>query len=191
MNPRTAATIDELYRVSGKAELVGGEIVLMSPEGGLHGRVALRISARLLDYEERTKSGHAVGDNVGFVVNLPDRRSFSPDAAYFFGPAGMKFINGAPAFAVEIRSDDDYGPAGEREMAEKRADYFAAGTLVVWDVDLQGDDVIRVFRASDPERPTIYCHGEIAEAEPAVPGWTMAVDEMFPPDDEAADSGTE
>ena len=61
----------------------------------------------------------------------------------------MKFFQGAPVFAVEIRSENDYGPAAEREMAAKRADYFAAGTLVVWDVDLLGDETVRVFRSSD------------------------------------------
>jgi Uma2 family endonuclease len=64
-------------------------------------------------------------------------------------------------------------------MAEKRADYFATGTLVVWDVDLLSGDVVRVYRASDPERATVYRRGEISEAEPAVPGWTMAVDDLF------------
>ncbi len=83
-------------------------------------------------------------------------------------------------FAVEVRSEGDYGPRAERRMAQKRADYFAAGTLVVWDVDLLSDDVVRVYRASDPETATIYQPGEIAEAEPAVPGWTMAVDDLFP-----------
>jgi len=91
----------------------------------------------------------------------------------------MKFFNGAPVFAVEVRSESDYGPKAERQMAQKRADYFAAGTLVVWDVDILSDDVVRVYRASDPEKPVIYRRDEIAEAEPAVPGWTMAVDDLF------------
>ena len=38
---------------------------------------------------------------------------------------------------------------------------------------------VRVYRASDPDKPTIYRRGDIAEAEPAVPGWRMAVDELF------------
>ncbi len=63
-------------------------------------------------------------------------------------------------------------------MARRRSDYFAAGTLVVWDVDLVGDDVVRVFRAGDPE-PTIYRRGQIAEAEPALPGWRLRVDTLF------------
>ena len=64
-------------------------------------------------------------------------------------------------------------------MAEKRADYFAGRTLVIWDVDLLSPDVIKVYRAGDPDNPTIYRRGDIAEAEPAVPGWRMAVDDLF------------
>lgn len=65
-------------------------------------------------------------------------------------------------------------------MARKRADYFAAGTLVVWDVDMLGVDVVRVYRTSDPHRPTIYRRGDMAEAEPALPGWRMPVEDLFP-----------
>ena len=64
-------------------------------------------------------------------------------------------------------------------MAQRRADYFAAGTKVVWDVDVLREELIRVYRADDPENPTIYRRGDIAEAEPAVPGWRFPVDEMF------------
>jgi Uma2 family endonuclease len=64
-------------------------------------------------------------------------------------------------------------------MAAKRADYFAAGTLVVWDVDVLQEEVVRVYRATDPEHPTIYRRGEVAEAEPAVPCWSMPVDDLF------------
>jgi Uma2 family endonuclease len=67
----------------------------------------------------------------------------------------------------------------ERDMKAKRDDYFAAGTQVVWDVDLLGEDVVRVYRATNPDQPTVYRRGQIAEAEPAVPGWTLTVDELF------------
>jgi Uma2 family endonuclease len=92
---------------------------------------------------------------------------------------GGKFLEGAPVFAVEVRSEGDYGARAEREMARKRADYFAAGTLVVWDVDVLKEKVVRVYRSNDPENPTIYRGGETAEAEPAVPGWTMPVDDLL------------
>ena len=180
MSSRIEATIDDLYRVGSKAELVGGEIVMMSPTGGFSNIAAGQIYRRLADYAERTGRGYAFTDNAAFVVNLPDRKSFSPDAAYHVGAVSRKFIQGPPVFAVEVRSESDYGPAAEEAMAETRSDYFAAGTQVVWDVDLDSSEVVRVYRAGDPEHATIFRRGQMAEAEPAVPGWTMAVDELFP-----------
>jgi Uma2 family endonuclease len=181
MTTKPQATIEDLYRVPGdaKAEIVDGEIVLMSPTGDLPGRAggSIYVSLRRV---ERQAGGRAYPDNVGFRVNLPNRKAFSPDAAFYVGKSsGMKFLEGAPIFAAEIRNENDYGREAESEIEAKRRDYFAAGTSVVWDVDLLGEAVVKVYRASDPENPKIYRRGEIAEAEPAVPGWRMPVDELF------------
>jgi Uma2 family endonuclease len=183
MTQTKSATIDDLARVAehGKAELIDGAIVPMSPTGFLPSYVAGEIYASLREYARRSRSGYAIGDNAGFIVDLPHRKSFSPDAAFYTGkPTGMRFLEGAPTFAVEVRSENDYGRVAEQELAEKRADYFAAGTLVVWDVDVLSDDIIRVYRADTPTHPTIYRRGDQAEAEPAVPGWSIAVDDLFP-----------
>jgi len=88
-------------------------------------------------------------------------------------------MEGAPRFAVEVRSEHDYGDQADRSMAAKRADYFAAGTEVVWDVDLLSDSVVRVYRASSQNEPKIYRRGEQAEAEPVLPGWVFAVNDLF------------
>src|SRR5205807_1402055 len=160
--------------------LVNGEIVLMSPTGQLPSYAAREIFLSLHQYEKQTKKGYAVTDNAGFRVALPNRKSFSPDAAFYVGELkSMKFFEGAPVFAAEVRSEGDYGPTPEKLMAEKRADYFAAGTQVVWDVDLLSEMPVRVYRASDPGNPRAYRRGEVAEAEPALPGWTMPVDDLF------------
>lgn len=179
MKTRAEATVEDLYHVPGKAELVNGEIVHMLPTGGDSGDAGDEIAWSLRTYAKETGRGIGIGDNKGFVVDLPKRKLFSPDAAYHLGERTPKFYQGAPIFAVEVRSEGDYGPAAEREIAQKRADYFAAGTQVVWDVDVLRDQLVRVYRATDPDNPTIYRLGDIAEAEPAVPGWTIPVDDLF------------
>ena len=132
------------------------------------------------DYERRVGDGYAFPDNVGFIVNLPHRKSFSPDAAFYKGELrGGLFLEGAPVFAVEVRSAEDYGPAAERGMAQKRADYFAAGTLVVWDVDVLRQRFVRVDRAHEPANAIIYREGETAEAEPALKVWRMSVSDFL------------
>jgi Uma2 family endonuclease len=182
MSTKTEATVDDLYRVpeNGKAEIVNGELVLMSPTGGVPGRTAGKIYISLNEYERRVGGGYAFPDNVGFIVNLPNRRSFSPNAAFYKGELrGGLFLEGAPVFAVEVRSEEDYGPAAEMKMAAKRADYFAAGTLVVWDVDVLREKVVRVYRTINPENATVYGPGQIADAEPALAHWKFPVDEIL------------
>ena len=136
------ATVEDLYRTEGKAELVGGRLKIMEPHW-------IRTRPRQLE-DLRLPCGSTSAElapgtpcrrTSRFLVDLPNRQSFSPDGAYFIGPdSGMKFPEGAPVLAIEVRSEGDYGLRAEREMAAKRAEYFAAGTLVVWDVDLVGAD---------------------------------------------------
>jgi Uma2 family endonuclease len=145
--------------------------------------VASNIYVSLRAYVKQTGRGRAFNDNLGYAVpELPSgRESLSPDASYYNGPLPanlMRFIEGPPTFGAEVRSENDYGDAAEADMATKRDDYFAAGTEVVWDVDPIAETVT-VYRRSSPAQPTVYRRGDIAEAEPAVPGWRIAVDEVF------------
>ena len=184
IQPRSlGATLEDLCRQPGKAELIGGRIVPLRVTGRKPNRIAGRIYRSLDDYAALTGKGEVFTDNIGFAVPvLPSgRESFSPDASFHFGPFGndpMGLIQSAPTFAVEVRSACDYGPAAETEMAAKRADYFAAGTLAVWDVDPLAE-TIRVYRRSDPGHAVVYVRGQDAEAEPAVPGWTVKTDWIF------------
>lgn len=183
MSTKIEATVEDLYGVpeNGKAELVNGEIIEMPPIVGVAGRAGGKIYRSLDDYEQETNSGYAFPDNVGFTVNLPHRKSFSPDVAFYIGELkGGDFLEGAPIFAVEVRSKNDYGAKAEREIARKRADYFACGTLVFWDVDVLREKVVRVYRADVPDEPKIYRKGKIAEAEPALPRWSIPVDAFIP-----------
>lgn len=181
MATKARATIDDLYNIpdNAKAEIVDGKIILMSPTGDMPARAAFKIAVSLAQMEGKLP-GRAYPDNVGYRVKLPNRESFSPDASFYVGSsAGMRFLEGAPIFAVEARSENDYGPEAERAMARKRADYFAAGTQIVWDVDLLGSDTIKSYGADDPANPKIFRRHDLADAEPSVPGWRILVDELF------------
>ena len=117
---------------------------------------------------------------MGFSVpELPaGRESFSPDVSYYTAllPKNqMRFVEGRADFALEVRSENDYGPTAEAEMAARRADYFAAGTKVVWDVDPVANEV-RVYRVASPSTPTIHKRGQDGGADPAVAGWKVSVD---------------
>jgi Uma2 family endonuclease len=179
---KTHATVEDLYNApdDGKYELVAGRLVHWSPTGFRPVRIAGRIFNALCDYEEATGSGMAIGDNLGFIVRQPRVRSFSPDAAFIAGALEETddFVEGAPIFAAEVRSKGDYGRASDAEYAFKRADYVTAGTRVVWDVNPR-ERTIASYTADVPESPHIFHPGEIADAEPALPGWRVAVDDVL------------
>jgi Uma2 family endonuclease len=180
---KSAASLTDLRRVRGKAELIGGKVVPLMPAGFLPGQIGGRIYRALDDFAASTGRGVALPDNVGFVVPRlsSGRQSFSPDAAYFAGPRPadeMDFIEGPPTLAVEVRSKGDYTPAAEAEVAAKRRDYFEAGTLVVWDVDPVAK-VIKSFRSDAPDQAMVFAAGQTADAEPAMPGWRIDVNRVF------------
>jgi Uma2 family endonuclease len=178
------ATFDDLMRTKGKAELIGGRIIQYMSTGFLPHQIARRVTRSLEDYAALTGHGEPCGDNLGYAIDPPlpsGRQSFSPDASYYVGPLPtdlMDFIDGTPTFAVEVRSKDDYGPARDREYADKRKDYFFAGTIAVWDVDPLGKTVT-LYKAADPTVPVVFGPGDTADAEPAVPGWRLKVDDLF------------
>lgn len=173
------ATVQDLLDLDEKAEIVHGQIVLMGGTGVRPSRVAARIWKSLEAHEIAHGGGIAAAEGSVFSVDLPYRQSFSPDVAWYEGVEVDGYVDGAPDFAVEVRSRGDYGLRAERAVAAKRAEYFAAGTEVVWDVDYMRERVVRVYRADDPENAAIYHRGDVAEAEPAVTGWRFPVDQMF------------
>ncbi len=183
METKVEVSIDDLAHApheGGAYEIVDGKLVCMSPSGSDPNHVALVIAASLLEYERATGRGRAGTDNLGYVVNLPHRKSFSPDASYTFRlPENrMRFVEGAPIFAVEVRSEYDYGPKADADYEAKRRDYFAAGTAVVWDIDPIARSV-RCYRAAQPNTHTTWRNGDTADGEPALPGWRVAVDDLF------------
>ncbi len=155
--PLRRFTLDDLLKAPEKAELIRGRIVTYMPTGHRPNVAAGRIFRSIADYADSTGRGVAYTDNMGFAVPelASGCESFSPDAAFYTGllpPNRMKFVQGPPDFAVEVRSENDYGPAAERDMAAKRADYFEAGTLVVWDVDPEAR-TIGMYRSDAPQQP--------------------------------------
>lgn len=180
---QTAATLDDLYRVKDKAELIAGRIVPLMPAGRRPSRVASRIFRSLGDHAEANVRGEAYTDIIVFAVPLlsSGRESFSPGASYFLGPFPanvMRFLEGPPTFAVEVRSGGDYGDAAEVAMAAKRAGYFEAGTAVVWDVDPVARRIPK-YLAGAPDQPEVFVPGQQADAEPAVSGWRVDVGRIF------------
>jgi len=177
------ATLEDLYREPGKAELIAGRIVRFMVTGRKPNTVAGNIYVGLREYAKSVNQGEAHTDMMGYSVPLLSngRQSFCPDVSYYVGPFPeneMRFIEGAPTLAVEVRSECDYAAGAGVAMTQKRTDYFEAGTQVVWDVDVL-DECVHVYRIHQPAIRSTFVRGQNAVAEPALPGWTLSLDRIF------------
>lgn len=78
----------------------------------------------------------------------------------------------APDLAIEVLS-----PGNTRaEMARKRRDFFGAGVRVVWTVDPKNRTVVVDTR----DGPTLTLRaGDLLEGDPCLPGFRLALDELF------------
>ena len=174
------ATIADLYRTEGKAELIDGRIISYPPKGYASATAKDNIFYSLHVCARNTE-GEAYSTSLGYVIpRLPNgRESFCADTSYYRGPFPddpWSFIYGPPTFAIEVRGEPDFGPVADAERADKREDYFQADTLVVWDVDPLAETITCYLRH---QPAVLFQRGQTADAEPAVPGWRITVEDVF------------
>lgn len=140
MSIKPEATVEDLKQVpeNGKAELVQGELVLISPTGGDSGLAGRQIVLSLCEYERRTKTVRAYPDNVGFLVDLPRRKSFSPDVAYHMGRSSRSACHhlsigpaGTGTRGSKWPGSGEIGPAS-RIIATVSSNSAALARLINW-----------------------------------------------------------
>ena len=127
--------IGDLLKVPERAELIGGKIRTLMPTGYRPNVVAGEIFFRLKQHVLATRRGQAFTDSIEFAVSelRSERESFSPDASYYEGDIperSMRFVEGPPTFAVEVRSENDYGPAAEAGLKKGDVIIAIAGKMI-------------------------------------------------------------
>ncbi|MGH7526993.1 MAG: Uma2 family endonuclease [Gemmatimonadales bacterium] len=172
-------TADQLFRYPDREryELVRGVPRICEPPGGVHGRLAARIAARLSDHVERHGLGTVLIESGYLLRRNPDTVR-GPDVSFISGtrltPDQIpdQFIPGAPDLAVEILSPSSRWP----EVEETLADYFASGARMVWLVEPQQRRVTLRY----PDRPPrVVAVGDALEGEDVVPGFRMTTTDLF------------
>ena len=181
--PRSPVTAEELFELpddGGRSELVKGEIVRMNPTGGTHSAVAIRIGRLLDEYVEAHDLG-VCGAETGFILQRNPDIVRAPDVAFVatsrIPATGIPstYWPFAPDLAVEVVSHSDR----LADVHVKIAEYFAAGTRLVWLVEPE-TRMVHVYRS--PQRVEVVGTEEDLEGGEVLPGFRCPVRRLFPLD---------
>jgi Uma2 family endonuclease len=164
----------------GRCELVRGELVMMSPAGFDHGRIAWKLSLLVGRFVSDHGLGVMTAAETGFLLSRNPDTVRAPDVAFvrkerLRDAPRRGYFPGAPDLAVEVLSPDD----SAAEVLAKVREWLSAGTGQVWIVD-PGHRTISVHRGHGTEA-TIRTFGEqetIAAAEPLA-GLRFRVADVF------------
>jgi Uma2 family endonuclease len=172
-------TIEELPEIPDCYELVDGELLMMmSPAGWLHGHLVMKIGIVVGAYIDENKLGMAFGEQTGFILTRNPDTVRAPDAAFVREdriPAERdlgEYFPGAPDLAVEVLSRSNRASAMKRKIAQ----YFGAGTQLIWVVD-PGAKTITVH-APAREPVTLDKSGAL-KGEDVLPGFHYPFAQLF------------
>jgi Uma2 family endonuclease len=170
----TVAEFEKLPDDGNLHELDEGELIVMPPPGLRHGRVQ-RAVAVALDQAAKNAGSGMVFTECGFRL-APDVVQ-APDVAFIREERLAevdwdRYCEFGPDLAVEILSPNDNAARLQRKIAQ----YFAAGTSVVWVLDPESV-TLNVYEKSGVFR-TLTADDSI-DAPELLPGFSIPVRTLF------------
>jgi Uma2 family endonuclease len=155
-----------------------GELIIMSPAGGLTGNRNLRLASAVFNWNEVSQMGYAFDSSTGFL--LPDESILSPDVSWVAKEKWEslsvekqeKFPPLCPDFVIELRSPSDE----LKYISSKMISWISNGCKLAWFIDPQERKTI-VYR-SDKTTEEIAFHKSLS-GENVLKGFTLSIDKIF------------
>jgi Uma2 family endonuclease len=158
-------------------EVVNGELVDMGNSGMEHGYVACILVALLTTWVQQNKLGAVCDSSTAFTLKNGNKRS--PHVSFVSKERlkGLKrpprgFFQGSPDLAVEILSPNNT----VEEIHDKIVECFENDTRLIWVIH-PDEKYVLVYHSPEPDR--LLRSQDALEGEAIVPGFSMAVSELF------------
>lgn len=124
---------------NGNYELHNGKIIYMPSPNPLHQRIVRRLSTRLDNFLEKNKSGEVFFAPLDTVFD--EINTFQPDVLFIANNRadiiGMKKIEGAPDFVVEVQSEGNT----PKEMSYKKHIYETFMVREYWVINVKKETI--------------------------------------------------
>ena len=172
-------TADELLAMPEdgiRRELVQGELREMSPAGGDHGEIGMRLTWRLAQHVESAGLGVSYTSDTGFRLARDPDTVRCPDVSFVSKARYVRtkgVVEGAPDLAIEIVSPSDRYD----EVLEKVDDYLDAGTRMVVVVH-PPKRTATVYRSKNDY--VVLSESDVLDGGDVVPGWSVPLRLIFP-----------
>ena len=176
--PTTAKQLAAMPDDGKRYELVCGELRMMSPAGGHHGRIAMRIGSMLEQHVRTNQLGEVFAAETGFLLATDPDTVRAPDAAFVSADrfAQLEDVRGfvplAPDLVVEVVSPND----SSSDVEEKANSWIHFGVRLVLVVD-PANHSIRTYR--DQASIDVFFTGDQVDVGDVVDRWTFEVDDVF------------
>jgi Uma2 family endonuclease len=179
-------TVEDLWEMSGsveddvRLELIDGELVKMTPEGGEHGGVTFKFGLFIGSHVVENNLGYVTAAETGYILykNSDGKDTVvAPDLGFVAlhrAPQGLPkgFIPFPPDFAVEVISPNDRATYVDRKVKK----YLKAFTRLLWLVYPDAQSVV-VFTPT--KNYTVEGEG-ILDADDALPNFRLPLAKIFP-----------
>lgn len=160
-------------------ELVGGEIIIMSPSGLESDEVAALIVAQLSNWVRPRRLGRVTASSAGFILPNLDQDVRAPDAAFIRAERLKKttenYAEVVPDLIFEVKSKSD----SLTKIRQKIQAFLAVGTQVGVLVDPR-TRTMEVYRLNAENR--VLQDGEILTIPEVLPGWELPLSEVWAPE---------
>ncbi|MEI6442736.1 MAG: Uma2 family endonuclease [Nostocales cyanobacterium ELA583] len=158
-----------------RMELVDGSIIIMSPSGYESEEVGTEFAALLRNWVRPRKLGRVVGSSAGF--RLPNSDLRAPDVSFVCADRLKRstedYAELVPDLVVEVKSKTD----SLDKLRKKIQDFMDLGSQV----GILINPKTRIVEVSSNGETVIFKDGDILTLPDLLPGWEVAISEIWSP----------
>lgn len=185
-SPSTRLTVADLEQLQGilceahldyQLELVDGKIIIMGPSDIVSSEIGAELVRLLLNWVKPRKLGRVFESSGGFI--LPNSNLTAPDVSFVTADrlkqSKRYFAELVPDLVVEIKSQSDR----LKPLREKIQSFIELGAKVGILID---PDKRTVTIYTPKAEPVVLRDGDMISIPELLPGWEIAVTELWPID---------